>query len=428
VVNKYTIGETYQRIQAGSHNSVAIWFGAIDLTSSVIALVLIFLLMSYINIYILIIYIFIPVITILYSAASYKIKAKLNQSLQSEESAQMNRLHELVANLSLIKSFGASNWAAERYKNARSRAYLSKKRIIYADTILSILQDAVDFVLLSSFAFIIRIPATTWGTIGVAFLWYDNVKRKSTEFYASFVNLPNSVVPFKRLVEVTEYMQLDTAAFNRDMRDISLEHISLRYGEKNALNDVTLNIERGAKVALVGKNGSGKTSIIKIVLGLICQTSGNIALPFATYSERKNETSLTMAEPQLYETSVLENIDMCSDDVTNAQIDKSLSTLYINELRGKQASELSSGERQRVAVARAMTKNSMLMVLDEPTSALDPNTSTRVMKSILDSDATVLFTTHDIAIAKLADRIVWLEDGAIKNTFDRDEFALLNEW
>jgi ABC-type bacteriocin/lantibiotic exporter with double-glycine peptidase domain len=423
IINKFTAGEIYQRVLSGSHGSLAIWFGMVDLTSSIISLLLVFLIVGDVSAYILAAYIMIPIITVAHSAVSFTLKKKASRAFQENEAAKSNTLLELISGADTLKNFGAAQWMEKRYHGSRAAFYAAKRQSVALDAIMETAQDFVDFIFTSVFAFLIRIPSLTWGAVGATFLLYDNVKRKSSELYSSVVSLPSASIPLKRLAEALGHESAFEAQYSGN--GIALKDITLTHGGAIALNKISIDIKLGDKVAFIGRNGSGKTSMLKIIIGHIQPTAGAVTMPFAKSSERKANISLALADPQLYKTSVADNVAMCRDDARDVDIDNSLRQTLISNHKGKQVVELSQGERQRVGLARALAKNAPLLVFDEPTSSLDPNTSLTIMKSVMHSDQTVLFATHDLEIAKLADYVIMLESGTVKHIFHKDEYSEL---
>jgi len=423
IKNKYTNGEIYQRIQSGSHSSIAIWFGMVDLFSSIISLFLVLLIMSDVNIFILLTYVLIPIVTITYSSISYRIKSNVSKSLQEQESIRSNTLLDFISKSEFIKNFDAVDWMGNKYKYDREILYGTKKKSLILDTYLGIIQDIIDYLFTSTFALLIRIPSITWGAVGITFLLYNNVKQKSSEVYASITSLPNAIIPLKRLIEVLE--QKVSFEF-QSSNNIILKNVSLKYGDKHVLSNINININNGDKVAFIGGNGSGKTSILKIISNLIQPSTGIISMPYTTNEMRKINIAIGLAAPQLYETSVKDNVDMCKDNINADDIDYYLEQTFVLKHRDKMINELSLGEQQRVGLSRALVKEAPILILDEPTSSLDPKTSINIMTNVLNSEQIVLFATHNLEVAKLADYICYLEAGYIKHIYYKKDYDKLN--
>lgn len=424
IMTEFESGDLYQRIQAGSHSSIAIWFLIVDLFSSIISLFLIIIIIGTENIYLLLIYLAIPFIMIIYSFLSYKILKKSNNNLHEKDSDLSQSLFELVSYRDEIQNFGAFDWAFERYTDSRDEFDIARRKNIIDKTIVSIIQDFIDFILRTIFAFIMRFPNITWGTASITFVLYDNIKQKSSEFYMSVQSLPNSIVPLQRLVKVLESYSINDVSH---CDNFSLENVDLVYGDNVALNKINLKIKKGDKVAFIGKNGSGKTSVLKILSMQLNADSGIVSMPYTNHKDRNNNTALVPSESQLYSTDVFENINMGTSFVEVDEIHDNLSKLNIENYIYKNIKNLSQGEKQRVSIARAMSKNAYVQIFDEPTSSLDSNMSYHVMQRLLDTQSTVIYSTHDFSLAKMADYIVILESGIIKDIVQKKDYNNIND-
>lgn len=188
---------------------------------------------------------------------------------------------------------------------------------------------------------------------------------------------------------------------------IKLQNISFTYGEQQVLHNITLNIERGQKIGIIGESGCGKSTLLKILAGLYVPTSGIIEVCGKTDPKEISKcVSVVMQTPMLLPLSIYENITLGHDYPADridqvckmANIKNWIDSLPegINTYLGNSADELSGGQAQRIAIARAMCKNADILLLDEPTSALDKDTTASVLESIKEfsKDKTVIHVTH----------------------------------
>ena len=201
--------------------------------------------------------------------------------------------------------------------------------------------------------------------------------------------------------------------------------------ETTALRDVTLDIDRGEMVAVMGASGSGKSTLLNIIGGMDCLTEGKyffdkIEVNRLGFSElhkfRKAHVGFVFQNFELMpKYTVYENVEMpllvrgirCRKEIVMDVLDK----VGLAQMSQKKASQLSGGQQQRCAIARAVAIKPDLILADEPTGALDSANSKGIMelfKSIHTPDRTIIIVTHDINVAKSCDRIVVIEDGVIK--------------
>lgn len=205
---------------------------------------------------------------------------------------------------------------------------------------------------------------------------------------------------------------------------IKLQNISFTYGEQQVLHNITLNIERGQKIGIIGESGCGKSTLLKLIAGLYAPTSGTISVAGKTDPKEISKcVSVVMQTPMLLPLSIYENITLGHDYPADridqvckmANIKNWIDSLPegINTYLGNSADELSGGQAQRIAIARAMCKNADILLLDEPTSALDKDTTASVLESIKEfsKDKTVIHVTHQATHLDGYDHIYKIESG-----------------
>lgn len=218
-------------------------------------------------------------------------------------------------------------------------------------------------------------------------------------------------------------------------RDIVLERISFRYSadRKLALADVSLSIIKGSRIGIIGATGSGKSTLVDLIMGLISPTDGRILvdgveLSDETVSSWRSEIAHVPQSIFLIDSSVRRNIAFgVADDLIQeervllaarqAGIHEFIETLpdgYATEV-GERGVRLSGGQRQRIGIARALYKDAKLLVLDEATSAVDTATEAEIIKSIdaLGRDLTIIIIAHRLASVAICDRVINLEDGRV---------------
>lgn len=198
-----------------------------------------------------------------------------------------------------------------------------------------------------------------------------------------------------------------------------------------ALDGVNFSVEKGEFVAIVGTSGSGKSTLLNMIGGLDTPTSGSVIVGQDNLS-KLNDDQLTVFRRQrigfvfqnynlvpilsVYENIVLP-VDLNGDRVDRAFLGNILDMLNLKGLEKKMPNQLSGGQQQRVAIARALITKPAIILADEPTGNLDSKSSTDVLKLIkltsMELGQTVVMITHNNDIAKLADRIVRIEDGKI---------------
>jgi ATP-binding cassette subfamily B protein len=214
---------------------------------------------------------------------------------------------------------------------------------------------------------------------------------------------------------------------------VEWDGVTFGYAREEApvLSDVSLAVEPGETLAILGPTGAGKTTLVMLLLGLYRPWSGSIAVdgaPLERIDVRalRRQTGVLLQDGAAMRGTVAENIAFGRPDASREQIEAAAALAaaedFVAELPdgyetdiGDDGVRLSAGQRQRVALARALLGNPALLVLDEPTSHLDPSTADRVLDNLttLEPRPTLLLVTHDPLVARRADRQVEVRGGRV---------------
>ena len=305
-------------------------------------------------------------------------------------------------------------------------------------TIFAILVACLD---VAVFMYAWRTKSLSVGAVVALITLIDNAYTPIAIFNVIYVQYKLNRAAFSRYEEFLD-MQDDEQltggiAPQRFSGKISVRGLSFRYGERQILNNISFEIRSGEKVALVGETGSGKSTVIKLLTGLLKYDEGEILLDGESLDHISLEalyrriTYLSQETP-VFDGTVRENV-VFDRIVPDAEIRKVLEKVELLSLVdalpngidtqiGEKASSLSGGERQRLALSRVWFQESDIVLFDEATSALDNLTEGVVMKEILDylSDITVLAIVHRFTKIQNFDHIFVFRDGKIvgQGTFD----------
>ncbi len=213
---------------------------------------------------------------------------------------------------------------------------------------------------------------------------------------------------------------------------IQLNNIEKRFGDKVVLKDISLNVQDGEVVSIIGPSGSGKSTLLRCINLLEQPTSGSVWIDGVNIIESDVQTNdirtqigMVFQGFNLFDNkNVLENCMLAQTNVLGKSKEDAkrtalmfLESVGMIEFSNAQVSGLSGGQKQRVAIARALCMNPKYMLFDEPTSSLDPEVVgdvLDVMKNLAKMGMTMVVVTHEMMFAKqVSDRVVFMSDGVI---------------
>ena len=268
------------------------------------------------------------------------------------------------------------------------------------------------------------------GTIGI---------RQSLGSAGPTLTLIESLEGVEENPEASNVLETQHAGF---IPTIEIRNLSLTYPQKEvpALDQISLKIESGAFVAIVGPSGAGKTSLVDVLLGVLHESSGTVLIsgksPLETIARWPGAIAYVPQDVAMSSGTIKENIALGFPDNSNnhsliedalrlAQLSNFVESLPqgLDTQVGERGTKLSGGQRQRLGIARAMFTKPKLLVLDEATSALDGQTESDISSSILQlkGTTTVVMIAHRLSTVRFADAVVYIDEGKIlaQGTFEQ---------
>lgn len=232
-----------------------------------------------------------------------------------------------------------------------------------------------------------------------------------------------------------------------ERQDITLEDVTFAYDKEkeNVLEHASISIKQGEKVAIVGRSGAGKSTIIQLISRFYEVDEGNVYIggenvKNINYEELLKHIAIVFQNNFMTSGTVLENIRMSTDAsleqvreaAKEAQIDDYIMSLpeQYNTKMGTIAAKFSGGEKQRIAIARAILKNAPILILDEATSAADPENQAQIDRAIanLCKNKTVLIVAHRLDVVKICDKVAVVEEKSVRAFGTHDEVLATNEY
>ena len=215
--------------------------------------------------------------------------------------------------------------------------------------------------------------------------------------------------------------------------EIEFKHVSLAYEDTNitALKDVSFKVDKGETLAILGKTGSGKSTIINLISRLYDTTEGTVFIDGQDITtcnlyDVRNQIGFVPQEPFLFSDTIENNIKFGKEDATEEEIIEAAKNAVIHEniidfkegyktILGERGVTLSGGQKQRTSIARAIIKDPKILIFDDCLSAVDTETEERILSNLerVSSDKTTIIISHRVSSAKNADKIIVLDSGKI---------------
>jgi len=391
------------------------------------------------------------VIVLLLSSGA--LQARARRELEARGKMQ-GYLAELLTGMATVKAAGAEQQAFDQWSNLFSDQVNQSARQNYLsssiDTVMSSLNAVSSLGLLWMGAIQVLQGTIQVGTMLALVALSSVILTPLESLVTSGQELQMIRAHLQRLVDVLE------AAPEQEVQQvhapprltgrIRLDQVSFQYdpqGQK-VLQDITVQIEAGQKVALVGRTGSGKSTLGKLLLGLCEPTEGEICyddipLPRLNYQQVRAQCGVVLQDVHVFNGSIRQNISFYNPELSMAQVIKAAKIAGLHDeimqmpmgyetVVSEQGSTLSGGQRQRLALARALVHAPALLLLDEATSSLDVITE-RVVERNLDAlGCTQIVIAHRLSTIRNADRILVLDQGRIVESGSHEELVKQNRY
>ncbi len=350
-----------------------------------------------------------------------------------------------------LKTFSAFDWVNKRYEDFCQRYNIAHKRYIRKSLPVGFGSSVASTALyIVGYYVIISKGIVNGDSVGTV-IFYTSSLSLFSSFLETLIDhvtaIYGSSLYTSDLFELLDESYGSTVSKHSAMesfRKISVENVSFTYPgtDRIILKDVNLEINHGESVCVVGRNGMGKSTLVKLLLGLYMPDQGFIRIDGREISELRSESvlyaSATFQDYAKYSFTLKENIAF-ENDIPDEEIKKILFEVdfsrkelddlpnglqtFMNREYDEDGVVLSEGQWQRIAVARALCRNVPLVVLDEPTSNLDPVSEEKIYNVINENrgSRTVVMVSHRLSGAMNADKIVVIDDGRVAGVGSHQE-------
>jgi len=381
-----------------------------------------------------------------YSQSSYSLQKSWTPERRELDYMRMIGASDVTAKE--IKLFGLADFISSTFKRISDKYYKANKKLSIKKSLWGgVFHILGDLAYYGAYVFIVLKAVAGLVTIGdLTFLAgsFSQLRNQLQTVFSRFSNITQSAM---YLQDYFEFTDMDFSNDNPEQyreapsefnHSIHFDNVSFSYpqSEKMVLSSLTFDLKKGEKLALVGENGAGKTTLIKLLLRLYEPTGGQILMDGVPIREYRKEDYQKMLGAifqdfvKYYLTAKINiavgnideehNIDKIKDAAVQSLANDVIESLPLGYDQGlgrrfKKGAELSGGQWQKIALARAYMSDAPIIILDEPTSALDARAESEVFQRFigLTKDRTSIIISHRFSTVRMANRILVLENGSI---------------
>jgi len=389
-------------------------------------------------------------ITLTASIIYFSYTKKKFEEIEEVEASMTSVLQENINGVRVVKAFANEPYEIEKF---HKESYKFKRESQKLNNLIALYWGSSDFITVLQYVI----------TLGVAITIVQSGAISEGDVIAALMYIGMLVWPVRGLGRIIGDFGKATVASSRiqeilDIEDdyvndghltpeikgnIEFNNVSFKFNDTNqeVLKDITFKIKAGETVAIVGKTGSGKSTVVNLLVRMLEVSNGNIFIDGVDIKDIKKSwirenIGIILQDPFLYATTIYENIKIGLDDVNEEEVYEAAKIAAIhddimqfeegyNTLVGEKGVTLSGGQKQRIAIARMLLLNKPVIIFDDSLSAVDTSTDLAIRKALGNNrlNLTSIIITHRITTAKEADKIIVLEDGVVAAVGTHDELS-----
>lgn len=375
---------------------------------------------------------------------------KIFKEVEERESKMITVVQESMSGSRVVRAFANEKFEIEKMEEKNS-AYRNMQ--IKANNIVSIYWGSMDFISMNQYLVIIAVGVyavsrqqmdaagviAALQLVGMLIWPIRGLGRMISDF-------SKALVSSDRLNEILDKQSefMNDGTLEPDIQGgITFDHVSFKFDDstEHLLKDVSFEVKPGETVAIIGRTGSGKSTIINLLLRMYDYQDGNIYIDGIKLTDIKKhhirkEIGVVLQDPFLYSKTVMENIriaykhaspEQVVEAARTAALEKDINTFKqgYDTIVGEKGTTLSGGQKQRVAIARILVSDKPILIFDDALSAVDTQTDMMIREALSNKDTkhTSIIITHRITTAKEADKIIVLEDGMIESIGTHKELS-----
>lgn len=367
---------------------------------------------------------------------------KLHKNVQETEGKTRSFIQEILTNLLVIKAFSVEdriNDTTDELQENNFGARMKKRNFsICANVGLGAVFSVGTVFAIAFGAYSILFKGMTYGTVTAIIQLVNQVQSPFVSLSGIMPKYYTTLASAERLMELDDLpnetqknaTEIDAVKVYQELKSIDFNNISFKYDRDIILDNTSLKINKGDFVAIMGISGIGKSTLLKLLLGVFNLNSGSITLETGSGSIPidKNTRKMFSYVPQgnmLISGTIRDNITFINQNASDEEIEQavriSCSKQFIDELPsgietviGEKGLGLSEGQVQRLAIARSLLANAPVILLDEATSALDENTEKEFLQNLKElKNVTCIIVSHKMAALEICNKKIQIKDGKI---------------
>lgn len=369
-----------------------------------------------------------------------------------------NHISESLKNIQMIKSYSKESYMEEAYKKHLIDNYRTVEKVNFFDSIYAPFIQLVRAVVIAFIVVLsskqLNILGISLGMIAASIELFSNLFAPVENLGMELQNIQQAVSGIKRVndfFDETEDDQKkeitsDEVIPDREKVQVSFHNLTFSYEEDSeVIQNITLDLKPNEKVTFVGRTGVGKTTLFKLIMGILKPTAGSITINGVDVknipnTEKRKIFGFVDQSFHSINGTVAEQISLRDESISRAQIEKALNFVglaeYVDSLEDGKDTQVTSeaifsqGQKQLLSIARAIVTNPPILLLDEITANLDSITEEKIVSVLQKAgeEHTILSISHRLSTIVASDRVVILEHGKIKNIGSPEELLESDEW
>jgi len=358
----------------------------------------------------------------------FRKKSEIATGAYNEQIRGIRDVKSLNIRKSAIKSANKKN---QESLDINLKARLTRHKISVGKNLTDVIFE-VGFIILG--VLFIKWGIITLSAFLITYMYHGNVYRLATDISFFKEYSTEGELSAERIFDIIDNYEKEKFGdeiLNNVNGNIEFKNVTFGYGKENVLENINLNFEANKTTAIVGKSGSGKSTILSLINRLYTIKQGTIELDGVDIAEltedslRENVGLITQS-PYVFNTTIRENLLLVKPKATEEEIINALkkSQIYdfvmslesgIDSVIGENGVMLSGGQKQRIALARLLLKNPPIIMLDEATSALDNESQGKIVEAIdsIKNEHTVIVVAHRLSTIQNADNIIVIDNGQV---------------